>query len=758
MQAGAVEQVSVAGEKTFGLKAKLLIPILGIMLATLLGLGFAVVRTAEKSLLDASREKLFNSAIVVGNSIAQQIHRAKADIAFASKVPDIQAVLDPAAEDSASSRDAFISSTNALLARLGETCGYYETFYVTSREGMTLACSMPSAVGTLNISNRAFFHEAMSGDKVVVSEPFRSRITGDALMAILMRFHHRGYSGAMVGSIQIRKITHDALKQENKSWLQAVVISESGMTVASLNDEEIADRSYADAAWFSGLKSADQGFMPVIQAGKDKMLAFYRLPGTGFFALAIADTDHLLSPVRTVRIIGFVAVVLAVLCAYGVIYYTVNPVTSDIHRLAEAAEEVGRGNLEQSIGIAREDELGALSRSLSTMLANLKQMITRAEEATKAKSDFLTRMSHEIRTPMNAIIGMAYLGLQADPDERQRNCLTKIQQAGENLLGIINDILDFSRVETGKLELNNATFRLSGMLRSIFDLLESKARQKDLTLRLEIAGNVPDVLFGDSLRLSQVCINLFTNALKFTEKGGVILRINLEETRGDDLVLRFSMADTGIGIAEEQKNAIFDAFSQADGSTTRRFGGTGLGLALCKRMVELMDGAIWVDSIPGKGSTFHFTVVLQRGEEGVLQEAHAAAPAQAVEHTEPLRVLVVEDNELNQEIALEMLRAIGITPTLARNGAEAVALSGERAFDIIFMDIQMPVMDGLEAARSIRAGKGPGAATMPIIAMTANAMRGDREKSLAAGMNDHITKPIDHVELEEAVRHWTGRG
>ena len=744
------------GKKPFGLKAKLLIPILGIMLSTLLGLGFALTRTAEQALLEANDEKLLNTATVVGNSIVQQIHRAKADILFAANVPDIQAVLDPQDTGSLHTRNEFIDFVNALLTRLGQACGYYETFYVTSRQGMTLACNMAAAVGTLDISNRMWFHEAMTGAGVVISEPFRSRITGDALMSAALRFSYKGHSGAMVGSLQIRKITRGALEQESKPWLRTVIITESGMTAASLDDQEIASRSYATEPWFASLSGKTNGSIFITdEDDESKMLAFYRLPDTSFYALTFADTDFLLAPVRRVRLLGIFALSLAVLCSCGVIYYTVNRVTEDIHSLASAAEEVGRGNLDLTIHISRKDELGVLARSLSSMLANLKQMIVRAEEATRAKSDFLARMSHEIRTPMNAIIGMAYLGLQANPDERQRNCLSKIQLAGKNLLAIINDILDFSKVEAGRLELENTTFRLSGMLRSIFDLLDFRALEKGIALNLDIAPDVPDVLVGDSLRLSQVCINLCTNALKFTSQGSVTLRVALQEKHETDLVLHFSVTDTGIGISEEQQPIIFDAFSQGDGSTTRRFGGTGLGLAICKRMVELMGGTIWVDSAPGSGSTFHFTAHLQPGLETALPRPLPTIQAEAIPHADTLRVLVVEDNELNQEIAVEMLRTLGINSVLANNGIEAVTLAKEKTFDLIFMDIQMPVMGGLEAARLIRESGAPGASTVPIVAMTANAMSGDREKSLAAGMNDHITKPISHPELEEAVRRWT---
>ncbi|MDR2549820.1 MAG: response regulator [Desulfobulbus sp.] len=746
---------AAAGILAIGLKTKLLAPILGIVLATSCFSLLAVVRKAEDSLLEASHEKILNAAVVVGNTILGQITRAKADVTFATNVPGIAAALDPADTAPYPDRNTYVLAANTLLARLGQACGYYETFYVTNDKGMTLICSLPAAVGTLDISIRPWFHEAMAGKGVVLSEPFRSRITGDALMAAATRFTHNGYSGAMVGSLQIRKITQAALELENKPWLRTVIVTESGMTAASLDDAAIASYSYGDRPWFKEVLQKPSGFIEVTAQDGPRILAFFHLPGTNLYALASADKEYLLSPVRDVERIGLVAAVLAVLLAYAVIYLAVTPVTRDIFRLAERAEKVGRGNLDQAIDVTRNDELGVLSRSLRTMVENLKQMIVRAEDATRAKSDFLARMSHEIRTPMNAVIGMAYLALQTGPDERQKNYLTKIQGAAENLLGIINDILDFSKVEAGKMTLENKAFRLTDMMQSLVDLLEHKAKQQGLALSLDVAPDVPPVLVGDSLRLSQICLNLCNNALKFTEKGSISLFIDVAEDRGDEVLLHCRVQDTGIGMTAQEQALVFDAFSQADGSTTRKYGGTGLGLTICRLLAQLMHGDIWVESEPGRGSTFHVTALLCRGgsDDLPLPQRTALSSGEIVGN---VKVLLVEDNELNREIAQELLRSmLGITPVMAVNGAEAVAACSAQKFDLVLMDILMPVMDGLEATRRIRALDGPCKPTMPIIAMTANAMTGDKEKSLAAGMNDHITKPIDHEKLLEALQYWT---
>ena len=389
------------------------------------------------------------------------------------------------------------------------------------------------------------------------------------------------------------------------------------------------------------------------------------------------------------------------------------------------------------------------------MVTSLKDMLARSEAATKVKSEFLARMSHEIRTPMNGIIGMTYLAMRNNPDEKQMVFLRRINVAATTLLDIINDILDFSKMEANKMEIKNASFSISGMLQSVYDLVQIKAEEKGLDLSFSVADNVPDVLIGDSLRLSQVCINICTNALKFTESGSVNLDVTLKSKDDKKILLLFAIKDTGIGISKDVQEHIFDSFSQADGSITRKYGGTGLGLSISKLIVKMMGGNIWLQSEPGKGSTFYFTVEVQEGTaEDIVEKEHSLPGSFESASFLNLKVLLVEDNEINQEIAREILNDMGIKVTMAQNGAEALELWQSDDFDLIFMDIQMPVMDGLTAARAIRDSDAPRAKSIPIIAMTANAMSGDREKSLEAGMNEHITKPLNIEELRQALIVW----
>ncbi len=410
----------------------------------------------------------------------------------------------------------------------------------------------------------------------------------------------------------------------------------------------------------------------------------------------------------------------------------------------------------------RDDAQRALSHHLNHLqeiiheqTLDLQKSLDIADHANRSKSDFLANMSHEIRTPMNAIMGMSHLVKSTPLSEKQRYYINKIDISTQMLMSIINDILDYSKIESGKMQLDNTVFLLDDLIVYVIDSVSIKAKQKHIELSTIIGSNVPRRLVGDSLRLGQILLNLVSNAVKFTEMGDIRVKIELNHQMENLVSLHFSVSDTGIGLSPQQIDRLFQPFSQADSSITRKYGGTGLGLSICKQLAGLMNSEIQVSSIEGKGSVFSFDLTLSIAPEkltdsnSMIKHKDTTSP-----HYKHQRVLLVEDNEINREVVIELLTSMDLEVMIASNGQEGLELAKNKHFDLILMDIQMPVMDGITATQHIRAEKS--LQSIPIIAMTANAMTSDYEKSIAAGMNDHLSKPIEMDKLIATLNRWLG--
>jgi signal transduction histidine kinase/CheY-like chemotaxis protein len=577
----------------------------------------------------------------------------------------------------------------------------------------------------------------------------------------------------------------------------AVITDAKGQVIAHpLKDWVAASRDISGvpvvAAMMRGQTGVGQFYSPAFNG--NMIAGFAVVPETGWGVMVPQPLSELRRRAGQVAqlaiIVAAVSFTAAVFMSWLIAFYLARPV----RLVAHAAEAVLAGSEKVSapdFSSVVPFEIRQLGLAFNTMLDDLRRRnseirlaLHQAEAANLAKSQFLANISHEIRTPLNGVVGMIELLRLSAPSPAQQRYIEAANQSSQTLLRLIDDVLDLSKIEAGKLELEYVPFHLPSLIHDARSMFSDLARTKGLTLSASIADDLNVVLLGDAHRLQQILSNLVGNALKFTSEGGVTIGATCLEDRGSSLRLRVDVADSGIGIPAGKQDMIFDAFSQADSSTTRRYGGTGLGLSIARQLCHLMGGEIGVDSVVGRGSIFWFTAVFDKQTEAagfpvveVRAEPLSTGPARpdtnlgpvsavhrefkdALGRTgrETIRVLLVEDNQANLRVTQALLEALGCSVAIARNGLEAVSVCRSAAFDLILMDCQMPEMDGYEAARAIRQLEAFQGRATPIVALTAHALDGSREHSLAAGMSDHLTKPLTLSVLTAKLSEWLGDG
>jgi signal transduction histidine kinase/ActR/RegA family two-component response regulator len=436
-----------------------------------------------------------------------------------------------------------------------------------------------------------------------------------------------------------------------------------------------------------------------------------------------------------------------------------------LKEIIRGANLISRGDLKQRVEVYSNDEVGSLAISFNQMTCeleenihqlkeaeeNLRQEKNRAEASEKVKQVFLANMSHEIRTPMNAILGFARLMEDSSLNKEQKEYIRAIVKSGDNLLVILNDILDFSKIEAGKITFEQTPFNIKDVVESTIVMLRAKAEAKNLALTYMIDDRIPAILTGDSIRLNQVLLNLVSNAIKFTDVGYINVSVLARWVDDDEINLEFIVKDTGIGISPEQQVRVFESFEQATLGTTRKYGGTGLGLTIVKQLVELQGGRVYLNSKPGEGSEFCFMLPYSTTIQQMIRRPKPEAKHQnAIFENPPLKILIVEDNALNQLLVKRVLEKRGFATEIAENGRVALQLLGKKEFDMVLMDLQMPVLDGYDTTRIIRRMEGQ-KRYIPIIAMTAHTIKGEVEKCMDIGMSDHISKPFVPDVLEKKI-------
>ncbi len=692
-------------------------------------------------------------------------------------------------------RRAYASDANDRIVNMTNTY-HYVMIGIASTGGLILDHTEKELRNT-SVINEPFFREAMQG-KVSISSPYRYKnMVVYNVASPVYSVHTNAIIGVVYNVSKLTDTMSERMSLGEKGYI--FVADKEGTVFIHQNEALVLRKNLKDFAWGQEILATGKGKISFEENSEGKIAQFDVLPEAGWIAVAVRDFDELSAPGELIRRNAtFVAIGLLLLLTL-IIYLHVSYIVAALLKAVQYAEQVAKGVLDEDLNLGstgptffqkiwynfsqklpfkkkqkkaekqtihrlsefdRHDEVGVLYRALQDMVQSMRAMVQKADDASRMKSEFLANMSHEIRTPLNAVIGLAHLCLESEESEhKKRTYVEKIEVAGKSLLGIINNVLDTSKIEAGMFELENVQFNLRGLGEQVLTIYQDGAASKKLSLIFDISPKLGGFYMGDPTRLGQVLNNLVGNAIKFTETGSVSVlctpydHLLQEKSIPEGTVpVCIKVVDTGIGISKQQEEMLFKPFSQADASITRRFGGTGLGLAISKQLVELMGGHIQVESTIGKGTTFTMIFFFPPVLGGDLKIRKEIEEGELHVNLSNKRILVVEDNMINQLIMEELLQKTEANITMADNGKIAVEMVQKSNYDLILMDMQMPVMDGIQATKIIR--QSYSIEQLPIIAVTANAMKEDKDKGIAVGLNDYLTKPIDPKNLMVVLQQW----
>ncbi|MDL2263359.1 response regulator [Synergistaceae bacterium OttesenSCG-928-I11] len=706
---------------------------------------------------DSTTQSMQGAAITIAEAKTDQVASSMA-LLFRSLSSTIQnVVVDPHVVSFFSVEDEHATSDHAAgewMEILAQGNDYYRDIYLVDASGNCLASNNRDLIGR-NFRYEPFVINALEG--MFTLEGFAVDRDTKRLAVVVAGpvDANNEVAGAMIITCHLPQIATD---EEADEMIFTALLRPDGLFALHRDETVMGNEETANPALYRDLQSVGREGGPVGYRMQGREYVGYAKlePFSRWLIVSSGSENDVFHSARKVRVTVLgISMAVLVLVSLIVIRFA-NGILDTLLSLIDYAKRVSEGDVDLKLqATTRGDELGVLHNSLERLVNTLQTMIFKTQEVSRMKGEFLANMSHEIRTPINAVMGMAHLALRdTEMDGKQRNYLENIQTAARSLLGVINDILDISKIEAGKLALEQVSFSIRRLLRDTQTIHKINADAKSLSFEVDIAPEVPDELTGDPLRLGQILNNIISNAVKFTQQGGISIRCRLHEREGNLAHVEIDVSDTGIGISSESMDKLFQPFTQADASITRQFGGTGLGLAISKSLLELMGGSLGIVSEPGRGSTFTMKLPLWLSETE-SQESEAGAPSVDDFARLELRgrvVLIVEDNLINQTILEELIAPSSATILLADNGQEALDVVKSKHVDLVFMDMQMPVMGGLQATKEIR--QILGMEDLPIVAVTANAMQEEREHAFASGMNDYITKPIEIRQLYDMLKKW----